>query len=159
MVLGCINAVFREQISVGKLLTRSIIFTSFCTSLLAKIQQIVVNCFRIDLRRREHTFAYLFANFVAIFADLNEKASFAARNACDELVVSLQRVRVLPRRDDAAALPALALRGLLLGLLLVLELQREGVVPVEQLLAPNPSSYQRRLYGIFSVSKPMNEDE
>ena len=82
---------------------------------------------------------------------MNEKASFAARNACDELVVSLQRVRVLPRRDDAAALPALALRGLLLGLLLVLELQREGVVPVEQLLAPNPSSYQRRLYGIFSL--------
>ena len=109
----------------------------------------VVNCFRIDLRRREHTFAYLFANFVAIFADLNEKASFAASNACDELVVPLQRVRVLPRRDGAAALPALALRGLLLGLLLVLELQREGVVPVEQLLAPTRRSVCDSHYHFF----------
>ena len=45
LVLGCIEADFRNQILVGKLLTRSIRLLFLCTAPLAKFQLIFVKLF------------------------------------------------------------------------------------------------------------------
>ena len=43
LVLGCIEADFRKQILVGKLLTRAIRFTILCTSPTSKLKKILTN--------------------------------------------------------------------------------------------------------------------
>ena len=85
--LGCIEADFRNQILVGKLLTRSIRLTFLCTAPLAKFQQIFVKLFANfaniskEIRKILHfkmrfssRFSQIFTKIAQIFTDLLENA-------------------------------------------------------------------------------------
>ena len=67
-VLGCIKADFCKKLFVGKLLTRSIRFTCFCTAQTSIFQQKFVKTSGVFNVRHAKKFA-IFSNFVATFAD------------------------------------------------------------------------------------------
>ena len=74
LVLGCLESDFRNQILVGKLLTRSMRFTSFHTSLIA-ICFFIFGKYKNNLPRNIAQFWLLNTSFVAIVAHFNDISS------------------------------------------------------------------------------------